>query len=225
MSFVRRMTLPSTLSPAEQKAILEVTGQHVDGYRDHMIISFALGTGMREVELHALRCGDVVNGDQVRSRVTLTTFKGAQRAARAATAARAARARGPRRRAPAAEPAPSQEVMLPRALRRKLEKYFVWKKRRGEPVAPPEPLFLSQRGKAISTRMIRYMFRSWQIKARFERVHGFHRLRHTMISNLYRRTKNLRLVQIAARHANASTTELYTHVDDDLRTEIENLPC
>ena len=42
---------PRTLSEREQRALLAATGQHKDGFRDHVIYSLALGTGLREHEL------------------------------------------------------------------------------------------------------------------------------------------------------------------------------
>jgi hypothetical protein len=39
---------PRTLTDLEQKLIMKTTGEHRDGYRDHCIISLALGTGLRE---------------------------------------------------------------------------------------------------------------------------------------------------------------------------------
>ena len=45
---------PRTLSEREQRALLAVTGQHKDGFRDHVIFSLALGTALREHELLAL---------------------------------------------------------------------------------------------------------------------------------------------------------------------------
>ena len=38
---------PRTLTEREQRALLKVTGEHRDGYRDHVIISLALGTRER----------------------------------------------------------------------------------------------------------------------------------------------------------------------------------
>ena len=49
---------PRMLTDFEQKLILKTTGEHRDGYRDHVIISLALGTGLREHELLALDCGE-----------------------------------------------------------------------------------------------------------------------------------------------------------------------
>ena len=61
---------PRTLTDLEQKMILKTTGEHRDGFRDHCIISLALGTGLREHELLALDCG--VNGHQT---ALLTSFE------------------------------------------------------------------------------------------------------------------------------------------------------
>ena len=54
---------PRTLTELEQKLLLKTTGEHRDGYRDHVIISLALGTGLREHELLALDRGDVFDDD------------------------------------------------------------------------------------------------------------------------------------------------------------------
>jgi integrase len=63
---------PRTLTDLEQKLIMKTTGEHRDGYRDHCIISLALGTGLREHELLALDMGDVFGDDgRARRRVSL----------------------------------------------------------------------------------------------------------------------------------------------------------
>jgi integrase len=67
---------PRTLTDLEQKLILKTTGEHLDGFRDHVLISLALGTGLREHELLALDCGDVFGEDgRARRRVALRVFK------------------------------------------------------------------------------------------------------------------------------------------------------
>ena len=51
-----------------------------------------------------------------------------------------------------------------------------------------------------------------------KRVH-FHLLRHTYLTRLYTETKDLRLVQEVAGHANISTTQIYTHISgEDVRS-------
>lgn len=54
---------PRTLTEREHKLLLEVTGEHRNGYWNHVLISLALGTGLREHELLALDCGDVFDDD------------------------------------------------------------------------------------------------------------------------------------------------------------------
>ena len=51
---------PSTLTAAEQKAILLATAGNV---RDHTLFSMALGTGLRLAELVGLNVGDVFTPD------------------------------------------------------------------------------------------------------------------------------------------------------------------
>ena len=114
---------PRTLTDLEQRLLLKVTGEHRDGFRDHVIISFALGTGLREHELLALDLGDVFDdAGCAKRRITLRVFKRS-----------------------ADEPA-VQEVVLPDLVRAKLEKLRAWKKREGESLAPDAPLFVSRIG-------------------------------------------------------------------------------
>jgi integrase/recombinase XerD len=47
-------------------------------------------------------------------------------------------------------------------------------------------------------------------------------LRHTFATELYRQTKNIRLVQKALGHSDLSTTMIYTHiVDEDLAAALK----
>ena len=56
-----------------------------------------------------------------------------------------------------------------------------------------------------------------------KRVH-FHLLRHTYLTRLYSATKNLRLVQEVAGHADISTTQIYTHISgEDVREAMLNM--
>ena len=149
------------MTDLEQKLILKTTGEHRDGYRDQVIISLALGTGLREHELLALDCGDVYAEDgRARRRVTLRVFKSS-----------------------ADEPA-IQEVVLPDLVRAKLNKLRGWKKRKGESLAVDAPVFFSRLGHhcttgatntvaALSARQLRHAFALWQERAGFERGLSF----------------------------------------------------
>lgn len=194
---------PRTLTELEQKLLLRVTGEHRDGFRDHVLISLALGTGLREHELLALDLGDVFDADwRAKRRVALRVFKRS-----------------------ADEPA-VQEVVLPDLVRAKLEKLRAWKKREGESLAPDAPLFVSRLGRRLSARQLRENFATWQRRAGFERRLSFHALRHTACSTLYRRTKDIRLTQRFARHKSILTTSIYAHPsDEDMVRAVRELPC
>ena len=194
---------PRTLTDLEQARVLKVTGERRDGFRDHVIFSLALGTGLREFEIAGLNVGDVIHPDgRVRRRVALRVFKRATD-----------------------EPAP-QEVFLPDALWYKLAKFIDWKRGSGEDLDGGSPLFISRRGRRIATRTLRYLFRLWQERAGLDRPFNFHALRHTSLTNAYRRTKDIRVVQRAARHKSVDTTMRYTAPsDEDVLRAMRDQPC
>lgn len=108
----------------------------------------------------------------------------------------------------------------------KLGRFLAWKKRRGESLAPEAPLFVSREGNRLSTRMARTAFRRWQRRAGLDRIHSFHALRHTACTNLYRKTRDIRLVQRFARHVNIHTTTIYAQpTEEDLMRAVRELPC
>ncbi len=203
MSYTSSITPPRTLTEAEQRALLKVTGERAGGFRDHVIIAVALGTGLREHEILALNVGDVFGPDgRARRRVRLRVYKRSN------------------------DDPDAQEVVLPDALRAKLDKLRGWKKRRGESLEPDAPLFVSRRGKRLSARQLRHLFHVWQERAGFERRFSFHALRHTACSNLYRRTRDIRLTQRFARHKSILTTSIYAHPsDEELVRSVRELPC
>jgi site-specific recombinase XerC len=194
---------PKALTEEEQTKLLKVTGERRAGFRDHIIFSLALGTGLREHEILALEVGDVFDENgSARRRIQLRVFKKCTDA-------------------PAA-----QEVILPATLRAKLEKFFIWKKRHGQELTPEAPLFISRNGNRLSARQARDIFRVWQERAGFERRLSFHSLRHASCTNLYRRTRDIRITQQFARHKSIISTAIYTHPsDDEMSRSVESLPC
>ena len=204
MSYVSTIRVPpKTLTSSEQKMLLQKTGEHRDTFRDHMLFSVALGTALREHEIAALNMGDLFNGAQARRRVPLTVFK-------RTTAREGAR----------------QEIVLSRKLRAKLERYRSWKQREGEGVGAGDPLFISRRGARLSKRQMRRLFRQWQERCGFERLLGFHCLRHGAGTNHYMAHRDIRLTQIFMRHGDVRSTSIYTHPSDEmLMASVEALPC
>ena len=194
---------PCTLTRYEQLLLLRTTGQRFDGYRDHLLLSLALATGLREHELVGLNLGDVMAQDgKARRRVQLRIFKRSNHDAR------------------------EQEVMLSSGVQAKLEKFFRWKRRQHESMASDAPLFLSRLGKRLSTRQVRHAFQLWQERAGFERRLSFHSVRHSAITNLYEATHDIRLAQSFARHKSITSTQIYTHpTDEALFQAVQGLPC
>jgi site-specific recombinase XerD len=66
--------------------------------------------------------------------------------------------------------------------------------------------------------------KKWLKKAKIEADFSPHSLRHTFGTNILRATKNIRVAQQLLRHANVTTTQIYTHVDDgETRSAVESL--
>ncbi len=189
----RNSTSPKTLTDDEVRALLRETGRSVDDLRDHVLLLMALTTGLRVSELVALDVGDLRGGKGIRTVVKLRpeTTKGGR----------------------------GGEIIVPERTRRKLVQYLRWKSKRGEPIDHEAAVFCSRgggrskatKGARLSVRAAQRLFTAWQQRAGFERRMSFHSLRHTYASTMLRKTKNLRLVQIACRHASPSTTAVYTH--------------
>jgi integrase/recombinase XerC len=183
---------PRTLTDDEQRALLKASGQHADTFRDHVLFSLALGTGLREGELVALDLSDVADGRKVKRRIQLRTYarKGSRRS----------------------DDAASQIVHLPDGAFYKLEKFV--RRRQRDGAKPSAPLFEARGGRRLSTRRVRELFHEWQTRAGFDHCLNFHVLRHTALTNAYRATKDIRIVQRVARHARIDTTTRYEHASD-----------
>ena len=200
ISSIRRT--PTTMTAAEQTRLLRVSGEHVRGFRDHVIFAVALGTAMREMEIAALNVGDLFLCGKVRRRMELRVFKRC-----------------------GSDPVP-QTVFIPDDLAYKLKRFYSWKRRRGQSLAVDAPLFVSRLKRRIHTRSIRRAFRVWQERAELDRFFTFHELRHTALTNVYRATGDIRLTQRVARHKNLNTTTIYAGPsDDDVFTAVRTLAC
>jgi site-specific recombinase XerC len=189
---------PTTLTTDEQRAVLRVTQANL---RDHLIVSLALGTGLRLAEIVGLNVGDVFAPDgtpRVRVRVRSAIAKGGRAA----------------------------DVFLPDRLVAKLKRFWRWKRDRGEDVSPGASLFANQSGRRISKRRVQLAWATWQRRAGFDRVYGFHALRHTAVTNVYRASRDLFLAQRFARHLSPLTTTVYTHPSDqEVAGRVRGLHC
>lgn len=193
MAFATRTRRPPrTLTDDEVARLLRITGEHRDGFRDHMIFSLALGCALRESEIVGLDVGDVTNNGRTPKRtLQLRVFK----------------------RGAGVVDTAAQRVPLPDGTYYKLEKYLRWRAPLGLELGLP--LFASRQSERLSDRRMRSMFRGWQVEAGFANPYHFHALRHTSLTNLYRRTRDIHLVSRFARHASIATTQIYAHVSDE----------
>jgi integrase len=189
---------PTTLTRAEQRLILRATAKHP---RDHLIISLALGTGLRLGEIVGLNVGDVFNGNgRPRTRIRI--------------------------RAEIAKRGKAGDVFLPDRLVTKLRRFRAFKKDRGESLESDAPLFCSQSRRRISKRRVQFAWREWQKRAGFDRLYPFHCLRHSSITAVYRMTHDLFLAQRFARHVSPLTTTIYTHPSDqEMHDSLRSLNC
>lgn len=184
---------PRSLTDDEQRRVLRASGKHSDTFRDHMIFSLALGTGLREGEIVALDVGDVSRPGHPRRRA-LRTIRLRYYARKGRHADRV--------------DAEAQIVHLPDGTYYKLDKFL--RSRAG--AADTDPLFVGRCGERLSTRRVREVWREWQARAGLDHLYPFHAARHTAISNVYRATKgNIRIAQRVARHARIDTTTRYEH--------------
>ncbi len=89
-----------------------------------------------------------------------------------------------------------------------------WAQVRGQLAAADEPaLFVSQRGRRISPRMIQERLRRRALQAGIGiRVHP-HMLRHSFASHVLQSSGDLRAVQEMLGHASIASTQVYTHLD------------
>ncbi len=78
----------------------------------------------------------------------------------------------------------------------------------------------------LSKRRVQFLWRVWQERAGFDRVYPFHAIRHSAVTNVYRRTRDLFLAQRFARHVSPLTTTVYTHPsDEELHLRLRGLNC
>ena len=97
-------------------------------------------------------------------------------------------------------------VIIGKELKTMLGEYLAWLPCSGWSHGPQEPLFASCQGGHLDRTAI------WRIWRKVCNTHRAHDARHTFATELYRRTKDLRLVQKQLGHSSIQTTTVYADV-------------
>ena len=173
------------LNVAKHRAeVAQVKGLKV-AIRDYFIIHLALTTGLRVMEIAALKCSDIFLDDKICS----TLIR---------------RGKGNKKRL----------VFFTGPFRKHCREYFKWKQKIGESIEQEEPLIVSSNtGGHMTTRAIQKVFKRCAEKASLNSSYAIHCLRHTYACFLLKASNwNLRLVQKQLGHARISTTQVYADV-------------
>jgi integrase len=201
LSYGEKLRPPTTLTDREVAKLLKTMGQQKAGLRDRLIVSFGLGSALRESEIVALDVVDVANatkdGLEPKRIIQLRTFK------------RAGNGEGLNPKFQRVHVADETVHLLRRYLN------VMWGDQNIS-TSMDRPLFPTRQSGRITDRQVRRMFRGWQQRAGFDHLYNFHVLRHTAVTNIVRESGgNIRLAQIQARHVSIHTTMRYEHASDE----------
>jgi site-specific recombinase XerD len=198
----RPRTLPRVLRQREAAALLDsIPAGGALELRDRALFELAYACGLRAAELVALRLADVDHdGEQLRveGKGQKTRFVPAGEVALHAVRVYLDRGR-PRLVDGAAPPLATAT-------------------RSGAPARPasapaPEALFLSRRGRPLSTSDVRRRLKGWVARAGVAGKVAPHALRHSFATHLLDGGADLRSIQELLGHASVSTTQVYTRVE------------
>ena len=116
-------------------------------------------------------------------------------------------------------------VYLNNACLEALKEYM--KVRPAEAVKEKNALFLSERKRRISKRSVQYLVKKYIGASNLDTdKYSPHKLRHTAATLMYKYGKvDIRSLQEILGHENISTTQIYTHLDEDtLRSAVQSNP-
>lgn len=86
-------------------------------------------------------------------------------------------------------------------------------------------LFLSERGTRISKRQVSTLVKKYSKLSEIHKKITAHKLRHTLATLLFQNGEDIRVIQDILGHESISTTEIYTHVNNEqVRAALKNNP-
>lgn len=189
--------MPRYLSLEESKKLLNVSQDDTDrnSIRDHAIITLFLNCGMRLSELVGI---NISNIDFSESRMTVIGKGNKERT-----------------------------IYLNKACMNALKDYLSIRPRDKVKNDSRDALFLSERKERISNRTVQNIVKNELARAGLDTTkYSVHKLRHTAATLMYQYGDvDIRALQELLGHESISTTEIYTHVNDErVRNAVENNP-
>lgn len=189
--------MPRYLSLEESKKLLNVSQDDTDrnSVRDHAIITLFLNCGMRLSELVGI---NISNIDFSESRMTVIGKGNKERT-----------------------------IYLNKACMNALKDYLSIRPHDKVKNDSRDALFLSERKERISNRTVQNIVKNELARAGLDTTkYSVHKLRHTAATLMYQYGDvDIRALQELLGHESISTTEIYTHVNDErIRSAVENNP-
>ena len=189
--------MPRYLSLEESKKLLNVSQDETDrnSVRDHAIITLFLNCGMRLSELVGI---NISNIDFSESRMTVIGKGNKERT-----------------------------IYLNKACMNALKDYLSIRPHDKVKNDSRDALFLSERKERISNRTVQNIVKNELARAGLDTTkYSVHKLRHTAATLMYQYGDvDIRALQELLGHESISTTEIYTHVNDErVRNAVENNP-
>jgi len=182
------------LTYEQKKQFLKILADSRKAWRDCFMFDLMLNTGLRLSETINLNARDVHNGYSSKE---VLEIKG----------------KGDRIR----------QIPLNKGIRAHIEKYIRQRKAKDKNFTIADPLFLSRNGRRITQRAVQLNFDKWIIESGIEGKYSPHSLRHTVGTELMRKTNNIRKVQEFLGHKFVSTTQIYTGVTKEDLAECAEL--
>jgi len=119
-------------------------------------------------------------------------------------------------------------IYLNKACIKAIKEYMSIRPKDGVKFNSRDALFLSEQRKRISNRTVQYIVKQELKKAGIEKheKYSVHKLRHTAATLMYKYGNvDIRALQELLGHESISTTEIYTHVDNEqIRNAVESNP-
>jgi site-specific recombinase XerD len=189
--------LPKYLTLEQSKQLLEVSDNedNRNNERNHAITTLFLNCGMRLSELVGINIKDI-NFDDCQMNVIGKGNK-------------------------------ERTIYLNKACIEAIDNYISVRPKEKIHYESKDALFLSEQRKRISNRAVQYIVKKELMLAGIDsNKYSVHKLRHTAATLMYKYgSVDIRALQELLGHESISTTEIYTHVDNDqIRSAVENNP-